>query len=181
VRVYTQSSAAPVLDGYVGKAAMGSAAYFRFNRDAAVYLAESIGPNLRQRGADDFRNKALLAMSVGELESLRFVKTRNGGFTLTRSSGAWAAAGRKLTAEKAAEIVLAVTSLRFTEFAPADTPPQNTGLDKPVVDLVVGGEGRSERILIGREDAGRRYAKVAGRKAVGFVSKYDVDSLLKLL
>jgi hypothetical protein len=179
VRVYSRASAAPVLDGWFGKPAMGDSVYFRSSREPAVYLAEGVQSYALRRGADELRSKALLSISMGDLASLRF--SGPGGFTLTKSSGSWLAAGRKLSADQAAELVLAVTSLRFLEFAPADTPAGKTGLGKPAVDVAAGGAGRSERILIGREDAGRRYAKAEGRGAVGFVSKSDADGLLKLL
>ena len=178
VRVYCRTRAAPVLDGYFGKAAMGDSAYFRPSREAAVYLAEGVRPYALRQSAEDLRSKAVLSISVGDLQSLKFAGP--GGFALTSSSGSWLASGRMLSADQAAELVLSATSLRFISFAPADTPAGKAGFDKPAVDLTAGGAGRSERVIIGREEAGRRYAK-AERGTVGFVSKSDADSLLKLL
>jgi hypothetical protein len=178
VRVYSRASAAPVLDGYFGKAAMGDSAYFRPSREATVYLAEGVKSYALRQSAEDLRSKAVLSISVGDLKSLMFAGPK--GFSLASSSGSWLASGRKLSADQAAELVLSATSLRFIGFAPADTPASKTGFAKPVVDLTGGGAGRTERVLIGREDAGRRYAK-AERGTVGFVSKSDTDALLKLL
>ena len=178
VRVYCRTSAAPVLDGYFGKTAMADSVYFRPSREAAVYLAEGVRSYALRQGAEELRSKAVVSLSVADLQSLKFAGP--GGFTLTSSSGSWLAAGRTLSADQAAELVLSATSLRFMGFAAADTLAGKTGFDKPAVDFTAGGAGRSERILIGREEAGRRYAK-AERGAVGFVSKSDADSLLKLL
>jgi|GEM_PF-6807929 len=178
VRVYCRTSAAPVLDGYFGKTAMADSVYFRPSREAAVYLAEGVRSYALRQGAEELRSKAVVSLSVADLQSLKFAGL--GGFTLTSSSGSWLAAGRTLSADQAAELVLSATSLRFMSFAAADTPAGKAGFDKPAVDFTAGGAGRSERVLIGREEAGRRYAK-AERGAVGFVSKSDVDSLLKLL
>jgi hypothetical protein len=178
VRVYSRTSAAPLLDGYFGKPAVGDSVYFRPSREAAVYLAEGVKPSAPRQSVDDLRSKAVLSISVGDLTSLKFAG--RGGFTLASSSGSWQASGRKLSADQAAEIVLAATSLRFTGFAPAGTPDGKAGFDKPAVDLTAGGAQRSERVLIGREEAGRRYAR-AERGTVGFVSKSDADGLLKLL
>ena len=178
VRVYCRTSAAPVLDGYFGKTATGDSVYFRPDREAAVYLAEGVKSYALRQGAEDLRGKAVWSISVEDLHSLKFAGP--GGFVLASSSGSWRPSGRKLSADQAAELVLAATSLRFMGFAPADTPDQKAGFDKPAVDLTGAGAGRSERVLIGREEAGRRYAK-AERGTVGFVSKADADSLLKLL
>jgi hypothetical protein len=177
-RVYSRLSAAPVLDGYFGKAAIGNSVYFRPSREAAVYLAEGVKSYALRQGAEDLRSKAVLSISVGDLKSLKFAGPA--GFTLTSSSGSWLASGRKLSADQAAELVLSATSLRFMGFASADTPAVKTGFAKPAVDFIAGGAGRAEHVLIGREEAGRRYAK-AERGTVGFVSKSDADSLLKLL
>ncbi|MCX5794248.1 MAG: DUF4340 domain-containing protein [Elusimicrobia bacterium] len=178
VRVYCRTSAAPVLDGYFGKTAVGESVYFRPSREAAVYLAEGVKPRALRQSAEDLRSKAVSSVSVGDLKSLKFAGPDS--FSLASSSGSWLAAGRKLSADQAAELVLAATSLRFIAFAPADTPAGQAGFAKPAVDLTAGGAGRSERVLIGREEAGRRYAK-AERGTVGFVSKAEADSLLKLL
>jgi hypothetical protein len=178
VRVYCRSSAAPALDGYFGKPAMADSVYFRPSREAAVYLAEGVGPRALRLGAEDLRSKAVLSWSVGDLQSLTFAGP--GGFSLTSSSGSWRAAGRKLSADRAAELVLAATSLRFAAFAPAGTSTARAGFAKPALDFTAAGPGRSERVLIGREEAGRRYAQ-AGRGATGFVPKADADSLLKLV
>ena len=178
VRVYSRASAAPVLDGFFGKPAMGATVYFRPSREATVYLAEGAPSDALRRGAQDLRSKALLPFSVGELTSLKF--SGAGGFTLVKSSSSWTASGRQLSSEAAAEIVLSLASLRFTEFASAGAPLK-TGFDKPVLDVVATAGARSERIRIGREDRGGRAAEVAGRKAVGFVAKPQTDSLLKLL
>jgi hypothetical protein len=178
VRVYSRASAAPVLDGYFGKAAMGDSVYFRPSREATVYLAEGVKSYALRQSVEDLRSKAVLSISVGDLKSLTFAGPN--GFSLASSSGSWLAAGRKLSADQAAELVLSATSLRFMGFAPADTPTGKAGFAKPAVDLTGGGAGRTERVLIGREEAGRRYAKAA-RGTVGFVSKSDADALLKLL
>jgi hypothetical protein len=178
VRVFSRASAAPVLDGYFGKTAVGDSVYFRPSREAAVYLAEGVKSYALRQGVEELRSKAVLSISMGDLRSLKFAGT--GGFALTSSSGNWLASGRKFSADQAAELVLSATSLRFMGFAPADTPAGKAGFDKPAVDMIAGGAGRSERVLIGREEAGRRYAK-AGRGTVGFVLKSDADSLLKLL
>ena len=180
VRVFSRTSAAPILDAFFGKAAFGGAVYYRPNREAAVFLAEGVPASLLGRDAQDLRARALVPLSLGELERLEFF-SKAGRFALTRSSGAWTASGRTLSADQAEAIVLAATSLRFLSFAPAGAPAAKTGLDRPAADLVAAGGGRSERIRIGREEAGRRYAEVAGRHAVGFISKYDADGLLKLL
>ena len=179
VRVYSRTSAAPVLDGYFGNPAMANAVYFRPSGEAAVYLVEGVEPSALRRNADELRGKALVSISVGDLAALKFGGA--GGFSLIRSSDTWAASGRKLTANQAAEIVLSVTSLRFIGFLPGDTPANKTGFAAPALDLTATGAGRSERVLIGRENAGRRYAKAEARAAQGTVSKPDVDALLKLL
>jgi PAS domain S-box-containing protein len=178
VRVYSRASAAPVLDGYFGKAAMGDSVYFRPSREATVYLAEGVKSYALRQSAEDLRSKAVLSISVGDLKSLKFAGPN--GFSLASSSESWLASGRKLSADQAAELVLSATSLRFMGFAPADTPAGKTGFEKPAADFTAGGAGRTERVIIGREEAGRRYAK-AGRGTVGFISKSDADSLLKLL
>ncbi len=178
VRVYSRTSAAPVLDGYIGKTAVGDSVYFRPDREAAVYLAEGVGSYALRQSAEDLRSKAVLSISAGDLQSLKF--TGPDGFSLTRSSEVWLASGRNLSADQAAELVLSATSLRFMGFAPADTPAGKAGFDKPAVDMIGKDAGHSERVLIGREDTGRRYAK-AERGTVGFVPRSDVDSLLKLL
>jgi len=178
VRVYSRKSAAPLLDGYFGKTAVGDSVYFRPNREAAIYLAEGVKSYALRQGAEELRSKAVLSISMGDLRSLKFAGPD--GFVLTSSSGSWLASGRTISADQAAEIVLAATSMRFTGFGAADRPASKAGFDKPAVDFTASGAGRSERVIIGREDTGRRYAK-AERGTVGFVSKSDADSLLKLL
>ncbi|MBI5240162.1 MAG: DUF4340 domain-containing protein [Elusimicrobia bacterium] len=179
VRVYSRASAAPVLDGWFGKPALGDSVYFRSSREPAVYLAEGVQSHALRRGADELRSKALLSIPLGELERLRFAGPA--GFTLKKSGGSWLAEGRRLSADQAAELVLAASSLRFLELAPADAPAGKAGFDRPALDLSAAGGGRGERILLGREDSGRRHAKSESRAAAGFVSKADADNLLKLL
>ena len=124
----------------------------------------------------------VLAVATGgatldELQALRIEKPRS--FSLVKSSGSWTAPG--LSADKASEIVLAVSSLRFTNFAAAGELDKKTGFGKPAFVVTASGKGMCERILLGKEDSQTRWAKVEGRKALGFVSKSAADSLLKLV
>ena len=177
MRVYSRKSAAPILDSWFGKTAVGSSFYWRRNREPAVYLAEGARPYLLRRPLDDWRSRSLVPFSLAELEALRIEKPR--AFSVVQSSGSWAAPG--LSADKASEIVLAVSSLRFTNFAAADKPDKKTGFGKPAFVVTASGKGMCERILLGKEDSQTRWAKVEGRKALGFVSKSAADSLLKLV
>jgi hypothetical protein len=174
VRVYSRASAAPVLDGYFGKPALGDSVYFRPGGEASVRLAEGVPPRSLRRSADELRSRAVLGVTVGELESLRFAGPR--GFTLARSSAGWSAAGRRLSADGAAELALAAASLRFLGFAPA-----GADCSRPDLDLAASGAGRSERVLIGRAGDGRRCARAESRGVTGFVAAADADPLLKML
>jgi len=175
VRVYSRASAAPVLDGWFGKPALGDSVYYRTSGEPAVRLAEGVQSYALRRGAEELRSKALWSIPLGELTSLRF--SEPGGFTLTKSSGGWLAAGRKLSTEQAAQLVLAASSLRFLEFAPAG----KAGFAKPALDMTAQGGGRSERVVLGREDSGRRWAKVISRDVEGFVSGPEADVLLGMV
>ena len=89
VRVYSRKSAAPLLDGYFGKTAVGDSVYFRPNREAAIYLAEGVKSYALRQGAEELRSKAVLSISMGDLRSLKFAGPD--GFVLTSSSGSWLA------------------------------------------------------------------------------------------
>ncbi len=176
LRVYAKKSAAPILDVWFGKSALGSSCYWRRDREATVYLAEGLRPYLLNRPVDDWRSRALMPFSLDELQALHMEKPR--AFSVTKSSGSWAAPG--LSADKASELVLAVSALRFTSFA-ADAPDKKTGFNKPSFVVSASGKGMSEKILLGKEDGPSRWAKVEGRKTLGLISKSAADSLLKLL
>ena len=176
VRVYSKKSAAPVLDGWFGKAAMGSSVYFRRHREPAVYLAEGVTARLLRRSPDEWRCRNLMSLTLNELDSLHL--ERGADFVIVKSSGGWSTAHQRLNPEESAEIVLTLSSLRFTDFA---TPARKSGLDHPVLIVTASGRGRSEKILIGREDAGRRWVEVEGRQAFGFVAKAEIDPILKLI
>jgi hypothetical protein len=174
VRVYSRASAAPVLDGWFGKPALGGSVYFRPSGEASVRLAEGAESHALRRGAEELRRRAVLSLGIGDLESLRFAGPR--GFTLAKSSGGWSAAGRRLSADEAAGTVLAAAALRFLDFAAG-------GADcaRPELDLTASGAGRSERILIGRARAGRRCARAESRGAAGSIAASEADLLLKAL
>ena len=180
VRVYSRASAAPVLDGWFGKPAMGDAVYFRSSREPAVYLAEGVQSYALRRGADDLRSKALLSLDLNDIQSLRFNTPTD--FTLTKSSGSWQTVGRDFSADEAANIVLAVTSLRFIAFAKPGPEGLKADFGRPALDMTaIAKAGPSERILIGRAEAGRRWAKVISRDVEGFVSGPEADALLGMV
>ncbi|HAM36778.1 MAG TPA: hypothetical protein DEB40_12260 [Elusimicrobia bacterium] len=175
VRIFSRQQAAPLLDGYFGKPAMGTAsAYFRHSREPAVYIVEGVEPYLLKRPADELRSRSLMAMGIGELSSLRFEKPS--AFTLSKGSATWTAAGRKLSSDQAAQIVLALTTLRLAGFAPAGA----TEL-KPAIAFTAVGQDRSVRVLMDKGNAGQRRVSIEGRPAMGLVSQAETDSIFKLL
>lgn len=173
VRVFSRASAAPLLDGWFGGTAPGGSVYYRAQGEAPVLLSEGVSAAELRRDAGELRGRALLGIPLGELESLRF--SGPGGFTLTRSSGGWAAQGRRLSPDDASGLVLAAASLRFLEFAPAGA------LCRPELDLSASGAGTAERILVGRAQDGRRCARAERRGAAGYVAAADADPLAKIL
>lgn len=179
VRIYAGSDAAPRLDGYFGKKAIGSSVYFRRNREPAVYLAEGVATDKLPRSAEELRSHSLISLSLSDLQDLRIAQGSS-SFRIEKSSGQWAASGRALSADQAAELVLAATSLRFAAFATPEYA-KNAGLDKPALTLTASGGNRTERVLLGKAVGDRRWAKVESRSAIGYVSKSDADALLKLI
>lgn len=179
VKVFGAASAAPLLDGSFGKEGVGDSLYFRTSREPGVRLAQGVPGYILRRPARDLRRRGLLAFSLGRLDSVSFERPR--AFSIERSSADWKASGRRLSAEQAAGIVLALSSLRFSDFPPAPPADRAAGFDRPALKATARAGASSQSILLGREDAGRRWAEVEDRPAVGFVSKPEADALLKLV
>ena len=170
VRVFTQNSAAPALDAYFGKAALGDdSLYFRKSREKPVYIEQGVGAGLLGRPADDYRERALFPEDMLPIRSVRL-----------------AAGGRTADLKKDGPEWITAVNLRAADFLAEKLADAATGLDTPALVIEAAGPSQHARWLIGKarpEKNGKpvyRYARSEARTSVALVSVRDADALLKL-
>lgn len=172
VRVFSRDSAAPVLDAYFGKPALGGRTlYIRRAREKPVFLAEGLDARLLSGRAERYRERAFFPDSLGPLSAIRL------------TSGA-----KSLQLEKGTPDWDTASRLRVADFAAGNLADAETGLDRPVLVVEAQGALRSERWSIGKphpKAKGKsvfRYARGDGRPGVlAVVAVFDSDALLKEL
>ncbi len=185
IRLFTAGRAAPAFDGFFGKTAMGyDTLYFRSHAEKPVYLASGMARYYLEREAGDYRERALVKWDRGALTGL-LLSSGDSTIELKKSSAGWAASGASLSPERIEAAVAAVSNLRLVDFSSATA--REAGLEKPSLAVLASKGEESLRVLLGKprpEPKGQkpltRYARLAGREAVGLVSVYDADSLLEL-
>lgn len=186
VRLYLAADAAPALDGYFGKNALGyDSLYFRFAREKPVYFSSGVSPYHIGRSADDFREHALSSVERDALQKIK-ITARKESLELNKSSSGWVSSSGALTAEKIDSIISGFLNLKVAAFADAADAASDAGLDKPLFTAELSGSVKTTRFAVGKvraEKEGKflfRYARVEGRDALLLISFSDVEALVKL-
>lgn len=172
VKVYSQASAAPQLDGWFGRPALGEGTlYFRRAREKPVFIATGVDPDLLRRSAEKYREHAFFSFPNG-VGAIQWVQLSSSGksTSLKRDTPGWTTA----------------IGLQVADFV--DASDAETGLARPALVVEASGLTQKSRWLIGnvkREKKGKdvyRYARSDDRPGVvALVAVYDVDALLKAL
>lgn len=183
VRLFAGEVAAPALDAYFGKEALGyDSLYMRLARESPVRLTTGLGSYRLKRPASELRERRLITLERDSWQKISFHGTKS--WELEKSSANWTPRSRTLSPAALESLLDRLAGLRAAEFASEAEMPAATGLEKPLLSLEVASALRAERLLIGKPRAEpkgtalHRYARIDGRPTA-LISVADADALLK--
>lgn len=188
LRLYTADSAAPVFDGFFGRAALGyDSLYLRLAALKPVYLASGVAPYQLDRKPDEFRERDITRVDRATLEAIS-LRAEGRDIEIRRSTSGFTVSGIEASPDKVETAVDRILGLRVSDFADAADTRAGAGLDRPGLEISIRGTARSTRLLVGKSKPGPkgvtspyRFAEVSGRSALLLLSAADLESIVDLL
>lgn len=186
VRLTLAGEAAPKIDAYFGKEALGyDSLYVRFPREAPVYIATGLGSWRLNRSASDFRDRRVMGMEKEAVESAR-LSGPGFNYDLTKTSAGWSQSRLTIPEDRLTGFLEALTGLRASDFA-APEDSRAADFERPALTAELSGGLLRARLVIGGAKAEKsgapihRFARVDGRPAVLLIGRSDVEALLAIL
>ncbi|MCG3203426.1 MAG: hypothetical protein KCHDKBKB_00084 [Elusimicrobia bacterium] len=173
LQVYAEGKPEPVLNGYVGKNAMGyQSFYFRFSGSKPVYIAQGL-PYLN-REPKDYRDSRLFPVSVQEATAVKVFQDKF-KMDIVKSSATWEHRFSSKTVDSAL-VTSALSKLErisVQDFGTGQENPKDLGLDKPFLVVTLEANTKTFTLTVGNKvkssvpsAPSTRYAKTEGREAV---------------
>ncbi len=169
----------------VGNAAdqLSTENYIRFSEDSdEVYRIKGGWRNLVGKPFQAWRDKTIFFFDPAGISHITLYGTPDGDLAFTRGEdGEWSVDGQDWEVDKVRldSLVSKLSTLKATDFAPTNVPPEKTGLASSVKKIVAeGSEGTFELTIGDASEAGKYYSSVTGDDTIYMLNDPDVSELL---